>query len=96
MEDTYPVDIFVIKNENILVVFKNGIIKIYDDQYEKIIFELLYSRTNLPIIFCKYFNYNPKNETLYLVTYNNVLIYKVIYLPKKTLFKNVFIKLMEI
>ena len=84
MKDTYPVDVFLIKNENILVIFKNGIIKIYDNQYEKIIFEYLSSKTDLPIIFCKYFNFIAKNETLYLFTCNNVLVYKVIYLSKKT------------
>ena len=93
LKDTYPVDIFVIKNDNILVVFKNGIIKIYDNQYEKIIFELLSSRTDLPIIFCKYFNYNPKNETLYLFTCNKVLIYKVIYLSKKTIVQEGYYKI---
>ena len=73
-DKTYPIDIYEIKNGNILVIYKNGLIKIYDNQYENILFELLQSYSNLPIIFCKYFNLIQNINYLYLFNLEHVYI----------------------
>ena len=84
-DKTYPIDIYEIKNGNILVIYKNGLIKIYDNQYENILFELLQSYSNLPIIFCKYFNLIQNINYLYLFNLEYVYIYKISFLPKKNI-----------
>ena len=84
-DKTYPIDIYEIKNGNILVIYKNGLIKIYDNQYENILFELLQSYSNLPIIFCKYFNLIQNITYLYLFNLKHVYIYKISFLPKKNI-----------
>ena len=85
INDTYPIDIFELKDENILVVFKNGIIKIYDNHLGILIFELLKQYSNTPIIFCKYFNFSFKDSMIYLIGYQFCLVFKIIYLAKKTI-----------
>ena len=84
-DKTYPIDIYEIKNGNILVIYKNGLIKIYDNQYENILFELLQSYSNLPIIFCKYFNLIQNINYLYLFNLEHVYIYKISFLAKKNI-----------
>lgn len=81
--DTYPVDIFNIKGENILVVFENGLIKVYD-KFQNIIFELLKENTSLPIIFAKHFDFS---NMLYLFNCKSLLIYEIIYLSKKNVYE---------
>ena len=85
INDTYPIDIFEIKDENILVVFKNSLIKIYDKHLETAIFELLRQYSKSPILFCKYFNFSHKDSMVYLIGYQFCLVFKIIYLSKKAI-----------
>ena len=93
INDTYPIDIFELKDENILVVFKNGIIKVYDNHLGILIFELLKQYSNSPIIFSKYFNFSFKDSMIYLIGYQFCLIFKIIYLSKKTIVEEEYYKI---
>ena len=88
IKDSYPIDIYIIKNENILVVYKNGLIKIFDNHFENILFELLRSKTDLPIIFVKYFDFSSDDCSLYLFNLTNILVYKISFLPKKNIIED--------
>ena len=83
IKQVYPIDIFNMKNGNVLAIYKNGLIRIYDNQFQNILFELLNYIENLPIIFSKYFDYTNKNTMLYLFNCEKVYIYEVCFLSKK-------------
>ena len=78
----------------ILIVNINNIIKIYDNQFENILLETLYSKSIDNITFCKYFPSNIKKESdyLYLFTFREVLVYEIRYLSKKQIIENSYIK----
>ena len=92
-KDTYPIDIYNIKNGNILLIYINGLIKIYDSQFENILFELLQSNSNKPIIFSKYFDFDSDNCRLYLFTCESVIIYQISFLNKKSCSENKIYKI---
>ena len=81
----FPIDMILLKNGNILIVNSENKIKIYDNTFESILLETLRSDSFDPIVFCKYFPSNTKNERdyLYLFTFKDVLIYEICYLSKK-------------
>lgn len=81
----FPIDMILLKNGNILIINKDNIIKIYNNQFNNILFETLESVSSYPILFSKYFPSNMKNENdyLYLFVFDEVLIYELIYLSKK-------------
>ena len=83
IKEVYPIDIFNVKNGNVLAIYKNGLIRIYDNQFQNILFELLNYIESLPIIFSKYFDYTNKNTMLYLFNCEKVYIYEVCFLSKK-------------
>ena len=85
---SYPIDIFEIKDQNILVVFRSGIIQIYDSHLETLMFELLQRHTYSPIIFCRYFDFSYNNSMIYLFEENSCYVFKIIYLSKKTIAEN--------
>ena len=88
LKDIYPMDIHSIKDGNIIIIYNNGIIKIYDSQFDNILFELLHGYSKLPIIFTKYFDFFPNNYGLYLFTRKSVLIYEISILNKKSCNEN--------
>ena len=69
-EDIYPIDIHNMKDGNIIVIYNNGIIKIYDSQLDNILFEFLKCYSKSTILFTKYFDFFPNNYRLYLFTFN--------------------------
>ena len=81
-------DIHSIKDGNIIIIYNNGIIKIYDSQFDNILFELLQSNSNKPIIFSKYFDFDSDNCRLYLFTCESVIIYQISFLNKKSCIEN--------
>ena len=85
---SYPIDIFEIKDQNILVVFRSGIIQIYDSHLETLMFELLQRHTYSPIIFCRYFDFSYNNSMIYLFEENSCYVFKIIYLSKIEGFKD--------
>ena len=76
------------KDGNIIVIYNNGIIKIYDSQLDNILFEFLKGYSKSPILFTKYFDFFPNNYRLYLFTYGNVLVYEISFLNKKSCIEN--------
>lgn len=100
-----PLDMILLKNENILTINKNNIIKIYDKKLKSVILEQLQGFTYLDFKFCKYFpSSNQKDpDFLYLFYYETVYIYLIIYFNKKQIFEkndlkvngNVKIKLLD-
>ena len=87
-EDIYPIGIHSMKDGNIIVIYNNGIIKIYDSQLDNILFEFLKGYSKSPILFTKYFDFFPNNYRLYLFTIGNVLIYEISFLNKKSCIEN--------
>ena len=81
----FPIDIILLKNGNVLVINKDNLIKIYDNQFESILLQTLYSDSFYNILFCKYFPSNNKEENDYLYLFNikEVLVYEISYLLKK-------------
>ena len=80
IKESYPIDIFNIKNGNVLIIYKNGLINVYDNQFQNLIFESLKEETELPIIFSKYFDFS---TMLYLFNCHELLIYELCFLNKK-------------
>ena len=80
-----PIDILLLKTGNILIINEDNKIKIYDNDFEIILFEAIYNYIQNQIIFCKYFPSFGKldNDFLYLFTYKEVIIYNISYLSKK-------------
>ena len=91
----FPIDIILLKNGNVLVVNIEGFMKIYDNQFESILLETLYSDSFYNILYCKYFPSNKKEESDYLYLFNikEVLVYEISYLFKKQISKNSIIKI---
>ena len=88
LKDSYPIDLYIIRERDILVIYNNGLIKIYDNQFENILFELIKSDTHTPIIFSKYFDFSSDHCSLYLFDLTNVFVYKISFLPKKSIIDN--------
>ena len=88
LKDIYPIDIHSMKDGNIIIIYNNGIIKIYDSEFDNILFEFLQSDSKLPILFTKYFDFFPNNSRLYLFTRELVLIYEISVLNKKNCNEN--------
>ena len=92
--DDIPIDIILLKNNNILVITIDNKIKIYDNKFESLIFENLEEKSITPIIFCKYFpsstsssSSEKESDFLFLFNYEDVLIYEISYLFKKLISK---------
>ena len=87
VNDSYPNDIYIFKNGNILVIYNKGLIKIYDNKFENIIFELIKSDADTPIIFIKFFDFSSDSCFLYLIDLTNSFVYKISFLPKKKYYR---------
>ena len=87
VNDSYPNDIYIFKNGNILVIYNKGLIKIYDNKFENIIFELIKSDADTPIIFTKFFDFSSDSCFLYLIDLTNSFVYKISFLPKKKYYR---------
>ena len=88
LKDSYPIDLYIIRKRDILVIYNNGLIKIYDNQFENILFELIKCDTDTPIIFSKYFDFSSDHCSLYLYDLTNIFVYKISFLPKKSIIDN--------
>ena len=88
LKDSYPIDIYIIKNGNILVIYNNGLIKIYDNKFENVLFELIRSDTDTSIISTKFFDFSSDYCSLYLIDIKNIFLYKISFLPKKSIIDN--------
>ena len=88
LNDSYPIDIYIIKNGNVLVIYNNGLIKIYDNKFENILFELIKSDTDTSIISTKFFDFSSDYCSLYLIDIKNIFLYKIYFLPKKSIIDN--------
>ena len=93
----FPIDIILLKNSNILIVNKDNLIKIYDNQFETILLQTLYSDSfcDSNILLCKYFPSDNKkdNDYLYLFNIKEVLVYEISYLNKKKIYETPKIKI---
>ena len=93
VNDSYPIDIYIIKNGNILVIYNNGLIKIYGNKFENILFELIKSDADTPIIFTKFFDFSSDSYSLYLIDLTNIFVYKIFSIPKKSIMENIKYKI---
>ena len=91
--DSYPNYIYIIKNGNILVIYNNGLIKIYGNKFENILFELIKSDADIPIIFTKFFDFSSDSYSLYLIDLTNIFVYKISRSPKKSIMENIKYKI---
>ena len=79
-----PREIILLKNNNVLIINSENIMKIYDNKFESLQLEH-YNDFYTPFICCRYFptadRYNP--DFLYLFDASNVYVYKILYYKKK-------------